>query len=298
MAGVTAPIADVRTGGRTAGQRAGAQLRPFARTCALRRPAGGAFCCPGCAAAHEHHPGPRVWAATTSSACWTSVPGRCGRNRRSAGTSPAMSSPAGWHAGTHARRRRAAMRRLRLADRIGAGEASPDVLAGRVNMTTRRLRLAWRGAACGRRPPGRGGSRRWATGWCRSTCPRWRPRRTRPGGCCCAALAVAGFAAGNVMLISIGIWAGQGGVLDHIGPATVALLHWVSALIAMPADRLCRPAVLRAPRCAALRQRPHQYGRADQHRRAAGHRHEPGAKRSGAAPTPISIPPSRCCSSC
>jgi Cu2+-exporting ATPase len=67
-------------------------------------------------------------------------------------------------------------------------------------------------------------------------------------------LAVAGFAAGNVMLISIGIWAGQGHVTDHIGPATMALLHWVSALIAMPAIAYAgRPFFNSA--LAALRQR-------------------------------------------
>jgi P-type Cu2+ transporter len=46
------------------------------------------------------------------------------------------------------------------------------------------------------------------------------------------ALAVAGFAAGNVMLLSIAVWAGAFG---DMGPATRDLLHWVSALIAMPA---------------------------------------------------------------
>ena len=50
------------------------------------------------------------------------------------------------------------------------------------------------------------------------------------------ALAVAGFAAVNVMLMSVGIWAGEvGGLLHDMGPGTRDLLHWVSALIAMPA---------------------------------------------------------------
>ena len=46
------------------------------------------------------------------------------------------------------------------------------------------------------------------------------------------ALGVAGFAAANVMLLSISIWAGIDG---EMGWATRDLMHWVSALIALPA---------------------------------------------------------------
>ena len=45
------------------------------------------------------------------------------------------------------------------------------------------------------------------------------------------ALAVAGFAAGNVMLLSVSVWSGAGG---DMGAATRDFFHWVSALIAMP----------------------------------------------------------------
>jgi Cu2+-exporting ATPase len=44
-------------------------------------------------------------------------------------------------------------------------------------------------------------------------------------------LAVAGFAAANVMLLSVAIWSGHG----DMSPALRDLLHWVSALIALPA---------------------------------------------------------------
>lgn len=44
------------------------------------------------------------------------------------------------------------------------------------------------------------------------------------------ALAVAGFAAANVMLLSVSVWAGV-----EMGDATRTLLHWISALIALPA---------------------------------------------------------------
>lgn len=46
------------------------------------------------------------------------------------------------------------------------------------------------------------------------------------------ALAVAGFAAGNVMLISVALWSNSS---MQMGVATRNLLYWVSALIAMPA---------------------------------------------------------------
>src|SRR5437763_547283 len=45
-------------------------------------------------------------------------------------------------------------------------------------------------------------------------------------------LAVAGFAAGNVMLLSVSVWSGAGGDMD---PATRDLFQRVSALIALPA---------------------------------------------------------------
>lgn len=46
------------------------------------------------------------------------------------------------------------------------------------------------------------------------------------------ALAVAGFAFANVMLVSVAVWAG---LAQDMGPGTRALLHWVSALVALPA---------------------------------------------------------------
>ncbi|GLQ05987.1 cation-translocating P-type ATPase [Sneathiella chinensis] len=47
------------------------------------------------------------------------------------------------------------------------------------------------------------------------------------------ALGVAGFAATNVMLLSVAVWAGL--FSEDMGPATRDLMHWFSALIALPA---------------------------------------------------------------
>lgn len=45
-------------------------------------------------------------------------------------------------------------------------------------------------------------------------------------------LGVAGFAAANVMLLSVSVWAGHASDMD---PSAAALFHWLSALIALPA---------------------------------------------------------------
>lgn len=45
-------------------------------------------------------------------------------------------------------------------------------------------------------------------------------------------IGVAGFAAANIMLLSVSVWAG---LASDMGPGLQALFHWLSALIAMPA---------------------------------------------------------------
>ncbi|MEO0035225.1 MAG: Nitrogen fixation protein FixI [Pseudomonadota bacterium] len=107
----------------------------------------------------------------------------------------------------------------------------PGVVAARVNLTTRRLTLRFRPAETSPTPllaPVR------AVGY------RLVPfdpdqldqadRRHLRG--LLTALAVTGFAAGNVMLLSVSVWAGAA---QGMGPATRDLLHWLSALVALPA---------------------------------------------------------------
>ena len=105
------------------------------------------------------------------------------------------------------------------------------VAQARVNMTSRRLRLVWHGAET-------------EAGRLISLVERLGYRlipfdaaalaagQDRTGRVLLRALAVAGFAAGNVMLLSIGVWAG---LVQGMGPATRELMHFVSALIALPA---------------------------------------------------------------
>jgi Cu2+-exporting ATPase len=55
-------------------------------------------------------------------------------------------------------------------------------------------------------------------------------------------LAVAGFAAMNIMMFSVPVWSGQG----EMGEGTRSLLHWVSALIAVPASLYAAQPFLRS----------------------------------------------------
>ncbi len=109
--------------------------------------------------------------------------------------------------------------------------AEPGVESARVNLTTRRLVVSWRGAAATAARLVEAVTRE---GY-RAT--PYDPRQLAAGDAeaerrLLRALAVAGFAAGNVMLLSISVWAGEAYAM---GDATRALMHWFSALIALPA---------------------------------------------------------------
>ena len=106
-----------------------------------------------------------------------------------------------------------------------------NVVQSRVNMTTRRLQLGWTGAL-------NDGGR--LVGVVEQLGYRLVPfdaaslaaAADQTGRALTRAMAVAGFAAGNVMLFSIAIWIGE---VQGMGPAMRDFLHWVSALIALPA---------------------------------------------------------------
>ena len=110
-------------------------------------------------------------------------------------------------------------------------QAEPDVTQARLNFTTRRLTLAWKG------PVARGNElleMLFALGY---TAIPYDPERLglqekQEEKDLLRSLAVAGFAAANVMLLSVAVWAGA---FEGMGPATRTLLHWFSALIALPA---------------------------------------------------------------
>ncbi len=109
--------------------------------------------------------------------------------------------------------------------------ATPGVVQGRVNMTTKRLRLKWKPASVDIEP---------VLASIEGLGYRLAPYDPvsvkaaidRDALALVKALAVAGFAAGNLMLLAIGIWVGFS---QGMGDATRSLLHWASAIIALPA---------------------------------------------------------------
>lgn len=107
----------------------------------------------------------------------------------------------------------------------------PDVVQARVNMTTSRLVLAWKGDVA------RANELTERVERLGFRLTPYDPAVLGAGDddqekALLRALAVAGFAAGNVMLLSVSVWAGA---FSGMGPGTRGLLHWVSALIALPA---------------------------------------------------------------
>ena len=108
---------------------------------------------------------------------------------------------------------------------------NPAMVRARVSLSTRRLSLRWRGttaeanghvglvAALGFRP----------APYETLAAATDDDRQTRV---LLRSLAVAGFAAANVMLLSVAVWSGHDG---SMGDATRTLFHWLSAAIALPA---------------------------------------------------------------
>jgi Cu2+-exporting ATPase len=110
-------------------------------------------------------------------------------------------------------------------------EAEPGVTEARVNLTTRRLNLAWRGAvADGRRLV----ETVEALGFrlVPFDVERARDDDAAERRALLRAMGIAGFAAANVMLLSVAVWAGHA---QGMTETTRALLHWFSALVALPA---------------------------------------------------------------
>jgi P-type Cu2+ transporter len=106
----------------------------------------------------------------------------------------------------------------------------PGVEQARVSLSTRRLTLAWRQ---GKADPVRLIDRIQHLGY--RLVPYdpcvLRSADDAESKALLRAMAVAGFAAGNIMLFSVSVWAGH---VEGMASGTRDLFHWISALIAMP----------------------------------------------------------------
>lgn len=99
----------------------------------------------------------------------------------------------------------------------------PDIEDARVNLSTKRVRVTWRGDA----PPDLQGALE-ALGFPGHLTDPDEDRKDPELGRLIRALAVAGFSAMNIMLLSVSIWSGA-------DPATRDVFHWISAVLALPA---------------------------------------------------------------
>lgn len=110
----------------------------------------------------------------------------------------------------------------------------PGVVDARVNLTARRLTLRWRGPAEAAEA---------LAGVVRRLGYRLAPLDAAAADPAQAAekellqcMAVAGFAAMNIMLLSVSVWSGHA---QGMGEATRGFMHWLSALIALPTVAFC-----------------------------------------------------------
>jgi Cu2+-exporting ATPase len=107
----------------------------------------------------------------------------------------------------------------------------PGIVDARVNFTNRRLTAAWRGSGAGPQQIVGALERMGyaAHPFAARAAETEDARATRELMKC---LAVAGFAAMNIMLLSVSVWSGNA---TDITPETRDFFHWLSALIALPA---------------------------------------------------------------
>ncbi|MCJ8052186.1 cadmium-translocating P-type ATPase [Shinella curvata] len=110
----------------------------------------------------------------------------------------------------------------------GAVKALPEVASARVNLSTRRVSVVWKEEVAGRRTdPQAIAAAIAATGYDTHLFALGAEGDDRLRNQLIRAVAVAGFAATNIMLLSVSVWSGA-------EDATRDLFHWISAFIAGP----------------------------------------------------------------
>ena len=148
------------------------------------------------------------------------------------------------------------------SDRGGARRGSTASTQARANLSARRVSILWRGET----PPPMIAPLA-AIGYAAHLFDADADRKDPALSKLLRALAVAGFAASNIMLLSVSVWSGADG-------ATRDIFHWISAADRAAGAGLFRTGVLPLGLARAAPW-PDQHGRADLDRRAARLRHEP-----------------------
>lgn len=108
--------------------------------------------------------------------------------------------------------------------------SEPDVSEARVNMTTNRLRVVWRGDA---ERADQLAQKVIKLGYKLKPFDAAEDEKDvlPEEKFLLRCMAISGFAMGNIMLISVGLWTSSG---ESMGMATRDFFHWISALIALP----------------------------------------------------------------
>jgi Cu2+-exporting ATPase len=210
-----------------------AQSASLCAHCAARLPAGAQrFCCHGCEAAHA------LVSGLGLAAFYARAEGAAPRPDADAPrhdlAARAVPDGRGGHAITLLVGGITCAACAWLIEQVLARE--PDITWARQALATRRLTIRWRGAAA---RADAFGARLAALGF-----------TTAPFDAACLAasddaetkqlllaMGVAAFASMNVMLVSVAVWTGHGS--GDMGPATRDLMHWLAALIGLPAILWC-----------------------------------------------------------
>jgi len=220
--------------GSEATPRAARAVAPLCVHCGAPVPAGaahGAFCCTGCEGAHQIVSGLGLEAFYR-------------RRALAAGSLKPEADAGGFDFAAHAHTDAKGITTLHLMvdgvtcaacvwliEQVLARE--PDVISARLSLTTRRLALRWRG------PAARAGAFSERINTLGFRVAPFDPavlatEEDREEHALLRALGIAGFAAANVMLVSVAVWVGHSSAAE-MGQATRDLMHWVAALIALPA---------------------------------------------------------------
>lgn len=173
--------------------------------CGAPTKSGKEFCCKGCEAAHAARNSIREGGAFASVA-----------TDNADGTHTLVLGVEGIHC--------ASCIRL-IENALSAGDGVTDA---RVNMSTERMMVRWNGPRANANILANSVTR---LGYKLHTLRDDAPAQTDQEKRLLRAIAVSGFAAANMMLLSMGLWASTA---ETMGMATRDLMHWISALIALP----------------------------------------------------------------